>query len=363
MAEKLQESSQDLVDFLIIGQGIAGSILSLNLIKAGFNICVINDDQLSTCSKISAGIWNPIVFKRLVKSWMAQEIIPELLKFYSHYEKVFNAKLITTRNIIKPINDENEKKLWFKKSEIESKYLAKEIFSNYQLSNHHIIPSYSKVLQAGNLNVSEFLSQTKKYISNRFQYLNEPFLFSQFQYKEDMIHYHKIKARQVVFCEGYLMNKNPFFNWVPTKPAKGELITIHCPELKLQQDVLNKGIFILPLGNNYFKVGSTYQWDHLNDEPTSKGQIELETKLKSIITNSYSIIKHEAGVRPSVIDRRPVMGRHPDFKNMFLFNGFGTKAVMLAPYFANQLTQFIQNGREINVEVDVKRFDHLKIQS
>jgi glycine/D-amino acid oxidase-like deaminating enzyme len=79
-------------------------------------------------------------------------------------------------------------------------------------------------------------------------------------------------------------------------------------------------------------------------------------KINSVITSPYKIISHDAGVRPSVIDRRPVVGNHPQYKNAFIFNGFGTKAVMLAPYFAKQLVSNIKNNFAINSEVNPERF-------
>jgi glycine/D-amino acid oxidase-like deaminating enzyme len=103
-------------------------------------------------------------------------------------------------------------------------------------------------------------------------------------------------------------------------------------------------------------VGATYEWKNLTDDPTPEGLIELETKLRMLITSAFKVINHEAGIRPSVIDRRPVIGSHPTFKNIHLFNGFGTKAVMLAPYYANQFVNQFQQKENLDDEVNVSRF-------
>ena len=170
------------------------------------------------------------------------------------------------------------------------------------------------------------------------------------------VKYKHLSANQLVFCEGHLVSQNPFFDWIPTKPAKGEVITIKCDDLNLDVNILNKGIFILPLGNSIYKVGATYEWNELTDIPTSKGLMEIETKLKTVITSSFTVINHEAGIRPSVIDRRPVIGTHHTIKNIHVFNGFGTKAVMLAPYFANQFVNQFQLKENLDDEVNVSRF-------
>lgn len=356
MAELLQKNSQTNFDFFIIGQGIAGSILSLRLIEAGFSVCVIDNCKLSSCSAVAAGIWNPVVFKRLAKSWLADEIVPELLKFYSDFETVFDTTLITKRKIIKPFAELQEKEFWLKKAVLENAYLENKIYTNYSLANNQAIDYYSKVLEAGNLNVIEFLSQTKKYISERFNYLEETFSFDELKNEDDEGIYKNISFKNIVFCEGHLISNNPFFNWIPTKPAKGEVLIIKCNELLLGNDILNKGIFILPLGNFMFKVGATYQWDKLDDLPTIDKLIDLKTRLQQVINCPFEVIKHEAGIRPSVIDRRPVVGVHPKHKNMFVFNGFGTKAVMLAPYFSKQLVNCIKNKSIIMADVNPARF-------
>ena len=350
------ENNSNHFDFLVVGQGIAGSTLALTLIKAGYSVCVINNPSLSTCSSVAAGIWNPVVFKRLVKSWKADDVLPFLVQFYEHYELLFKTKLITKRQILKPFSEIQESEFWLKKSTFDNHYLQQIISSQYQLSSTQILNSYAMVLEAGSLNVLEFLDQTKNYLIAKLSYLEEKFSHPDLTYTSNQVSYKHLSANQLVFCEGHLVSHNPFFEWIPTKPAKGEIITISCDDLNLDTHILNKGIFILPLGNSIYKVGATYEWKSLTDNPTSEGLIELETKLKSLITSPFTIVNHEAGIRPAVIDRRPVIGTHHTIKNIHVFNGFGTKAVMLAPYFANQFVNQFQLKENLEAEVNVSRF-------
>jgi len=346
-------------DFIIVGQGLAGSILSLSLTTAGYSVICINKPSLSSSSKVAGGIWNPIVFKRLTKSWMADELVPELIAFYEYWEKEFNDSLIRKREIIKPFTEEQEKNLWEKKSldtESTNVYLDSNTYENYQLDEHYQVKSYSKVLHAGNLDVAKFLELTKHYLQTHQQYIEEEFDYNQLEVSAVNVNYKNISASNIVFCEGYLISNNPYFNWIPMKPAKGETLTIHSTEIKLENDIFNKGFFIMPLGNHLFKIGATYEWEILNDSPTEKAKTELLQKLNAVITTPYKIISHDAGVRPSVVDRRPVVGAHPVYKNVFTFNGLGTKAVMIAPYFAKQLVGFIQNNYKINEDVSPSRF-------
>lgn len=356
MATVIQAKKNSSIDFIIVGQGIAGSVLSLSLIKAGYTVLVIDSPNLSTSSKIAAGIWNPIVFKRLTKSWLADDLVPELQAFYGFWEKELNTTLIHQRSIIKAFTEDQEKNLWIKKSNDDNPFLDKQIYEDLEIDENYTVKSYSKVLQAGNLDVAKFIEDTKTYLENKQSYREERFDYSKLNVNQNEVTYNSTSTSNIIFCDGHLITQNPYFNWIPMKPAKGEVLTIRSTELKLKQDIFNKGFFILPLGNDLYKVGATYEWEQLNDIPTEKGKDELLKKLNSVITSPYQIISHDAGVRPSVIDRRPVIGHHPQYKNLFIFNGLGTKAVMLAPYFAKQLVSNIQNNTAINEEVNPNRF-------
>jgi glycine oxidase len=351
-----QQKKSNAIDFIIVGQGIAGSVMALSLIKAGYKICAIDQPQLSSSSKIAAGIWNPIVFKRLTKSWLADDIVPELMSFYHYWQRQLNTTFIHHRSIIKPMAEEQEKKLWLKKAEEGNRFLDKQIYENLKLDDNYTVPVYSKVLQAGNLDVAHFLESTKKKFKESLMYLGESFDHEQLKISDTEINYKTLTAKNIVFCEGHLITKNPLLSWIPMKPAKGEILTLYCEGLQLQKDIFNKGFFVLPLGNNLYKVGATYEWENLDDKPTEKAKQELVEKINAVLTVPYTIVSHHAGVRPAVIDRRPVVGAHPQHKNVFVFNGFGTKAVMLAPYFAGQLLKHILHNTEIDSDVDPERF-------
>jgi glycine oxidase len=352
----LQPKKNNLTHFIIVGQGIAGSVLALSLIRAGYTVQIINQSHLSNSSKIAAGIWNPIVFKRLTKSWLADDLVPELIAFYNFCEKELHTTLIHHRNIIKAFSEEQEKHLWLRKASDGNLFLDKQIYTDLKIDENYSVESYSKVLQAGNLNVAHFIESVKTYLIHKQSYIEETFNYSELNINDSGVRYREIEADNIVFCDGHLITENPYYNWIPMKPAKGELLTIHCPELKLKKDIFNKGFFILPLENDLYKVGATYEWENLSDIPTQKAKDELIKKLNSIITTHYTIVAHDAGIRPSVIDRRPVVGVHHDYQNLFIFNGLGTKAVMLAPYFAKQLINNIKNKGAIDDEVNPNRF-------
>ena len=354
--QPLKNNNSQQVDFIIVGQGLAGSVLSLSLIHEGFTVCVIDKTDLSSCSKIAAGIWNPVVFKRLTKSWLADEIVPELISFYETVEEKLQISFVTKRYILKAFTEEQEKVFWQKKAETDNEFLDKRVYEDLKITKNYTLKSYSKVLNAGNIDVALFLEATKNAISKSQIFIDEEFDYEALSETQNGVNYKSIVASKIIFCEGHLISRNPYFSWVPLKPAKGEVLTITCKDMFLDNSVLNKGFFMLPLGNDIYKVGATYEWENLNDVPTEAKKMELISKLETVISTPYQIIKHEAGVRPSVSDRRPIVGKHPEISNYFVFNGFGTKAVMLAPYFAKQLVNHFKNGHPIMEEVNPSRF-------
>ncbi|MGB1041240.1 MAG: NAD(P)/FAD-dependent oxidoreductase, partial [Flavobacteriales bacterium] len=150
------------------------------------------------------------------------------------------------------------------------------------------------------------------------------------------------------------MTENPYFNYLPLVPTKGELMTIKAEGLEVDK-ILNKGFFCLPLGNNLFRVGATYNWKNLTYETSEEGEKDLITKIESLLTCDYKIIDHKAGIRPTVRDRRPLIGVHREYEKIGLFNGLGTKGVLIAPWLANHFADFLEGKSELSPEYDLQR--------
>lgn len=347
-------------EFLIIGSGLSAWVIAHTLFFNNISFKVIGNPALSSCSNVAAGIWNPIVFKRFTKSWLADELINELILFYEKTELITKKKYLTKRQILKLFYEEQEKNLWIKKQKLElENFLNKTIINSKSINlNDAILTNELGVVEnCGNLNVEEFIIASKTFFNT--YYKEEIFNYSDVQVNLNSISYKEENYLNVIFAEGYLVKNNPYFNFIPLKPAKGEIIEIEHNTLNLKNYILNKDGFIFNSANQIFKVGATYNWSDLNDTPTENGKNELIKKISLLTTNNYKIINHKAGVRPSSSDRRPIIGKHPKYKNLWVFNGLGTKGVMLAPYFAKQLINFYLKKEMLNLEVDVNRFYNL----
>ena len=344
-------------NYIIVGQGIAGTVLAFSMIKKGLQVLVIDDTNLSQCSKVAAGNFNPIVFKRLVKSWMADELIEYSDSFYKEAEEILNQHFYLKKEIVRIFGEEQEKDFWLKKAfdTDEGKYLSKTIATDFFTDVVNNPLGCAFVNNGCNLYVEKFLKDFRNYFIQHNQLLDEVFDYSQLVINENSVSYKKNTATKIIFCEGYKVAENPYFKWLPLKPAKGETLNVRIKNLPTDK-IINNDIYILPIGDDLFIVGATYDWVNLNDNITENGRIEISEKLSKVINVPFEIISQQAGVRPSMIDRRPVAGLHPQHKTMGVFNGMGTKGVMLAPYFAKEFVDFLEDNIELNNEVDITRF-------
>lgn len=343
-------------DVLIVGQGLAGTMLAFELYFAGVDFIVVNNPVKSAASQVAAGMVNPLVFKRMTKSWMVDELLPVMKKRYRKLEELLGEKLYFELPIIKPLS-EQEAKLWHERKDDDAfKAYLGNIVKPSPVKFIQEAHSYGIVKGAGYLKINRFLALAKRFLQDKGVLMEADLSADRCNFRDGI--FEDISFNKIVFCEGHYLKTNPLFNFVRLQPAKGEVLQIYAPGLT-EEYILNKRVFVLPIGGNRFKVGSTYQWKDIDDIPTENGRNSIIERLKELIDVDFVVEQHWAGVRPTVVDRRPVLGQHPEFKAVYLFNGLGTKGVMLAPYFAKQMKDlFLHSDYSIDPQVDLFRFLH-----
>ena len=344
------------VEFFIVGNGLAGTMLAFEMLKNDIEFRIISSPEKSRASEVAAGMINPLVFKRLTKSWLVDELLPVAIKRYKYLENLLNERFYFEKKILKPLSGQ-EKELWLERK--RDRAFQNYIYSVDDFSPvENVIPAaaFAQVNGAGFVALSSFLKLTDIYF--RKQGLIIDAILDLQRMRPDSLSFsiEDFEASKIVFCEGAHIRHNPLFQWVKMVPVKGEVLLIHAPALS-EEYILNKKVFVLPVGKQHFKVGSTYEWRNLNDIPTDEGKSSIIERLEKVINCDYEIVQHRAGVRPATADRRPVLGAHPEYKRNFVFNGLGTKGVMLAPYFAREMLIFLTSKNyKLNREVCVERF-------
>jgi glycine/D-amino acid oxidase-like deaminating enzyme len=344
-------------DYLIVGQGLAGTSLAWHLKESGKKILIVGDSSLPSSSKVAAGIFNPLTGKKLVKTWLADDLFPYANDFYRSIEKELNCQLLHSASIYRPFRSIEEQNTYLAQTADPgiSRYISLDTTAADLTDYVHAEFGGLEVVRSGWVDLPLLLTKTRDYFVRNGQFMEAQFDMADLQIENDSLAWKNISFGKAVFCQGFMALQNDFFNWLPFAPVKGQILDI-ATQSAVKPYIINQGIFMLPTSEHVCRVGATYSWDPLDWEPTELATEELEGKLKSLIKIPYNIRSASAGIRPSVKDRRPLIGVHPKHDNVVLFNGLGTKGVTLAPFFANQLVEHLENGKELNPLVNIQRY-------
>ena len=312
------------VDYLIIGSGLAGISFAETCLLHHKKIMVVNDTSQNSTT-IAGGLYNPIVLKRFTKIWEAENQLAITIPFYKNLETKLGTTFLYEIPLFRKLNNIEEQNNWFTASDKPtlSNYLSSELNT---LNNEAIVSNYKfgKVNETGFLDTKKLKEKYTNYLVAENYYLEETFDYSKLVIKDDYVEYDAIKAKKIVFAEGFGIHNNPYFN-------------------------------NLPLGNDLYKVGATYNWEDKSNQKTEEAKLELVTNLKELLNCNFEIIEHLAGVRPTVKDRRPLLGKHYKHNNLFILNGMGTRGVLFAPYLSDKLFQYIENKTELDNEISIER--------
>jgi len=350
--KKIAPKSSDRKKHLIIGGGLAGICLAHRLEEAGEDFLII-DTGVNHSTSIAAGMINPMVFRTMVKTWKADQLFPELIKFYHQLEKKVQETFLFQRNILRIFSTAHESQLW--QERLKDPSYSAYISSAEQKTQNWLTAPYGVgiVLTPGYIDAQLFLKSNHKYFLE-----NDKMSIAQFDTSKLLLPhliYENTKYASVTFCEGFKGKENPYFNYLPLQQTKGEILHVKSDDF-LKSTILNRKCFVLPTEDGTFRIGATFNWNTTDLSPTETAKNELSAQLAAFSNAAYTIIDHKAGIRPTVTDRRPLLGEHPIHKGLYIFNGLGTKGYMLAPYFSIEMSNQILLNTPPSEEVNINRF-------
>ncbi|MCX2679989.1 FAD-dependent oxidoreductase [Galbibacter sp. EGI 63066] len=344
-----------MIDYIVVGVGLGGIAFCEQLEQHGKSYLVFDDDSQQS-SNVAGGMYNPVILKRFTPVWRATEQLEVLIPFYSALEDKLSQKFNYKLPVLRRFVSVEEQNMWFEASDKPrlKPYLSTNMVRN---TNKHIDAplGYGEVLHTGRMDTDLLQRSYKKHLIVKGKLQQERFDYESLEVAESSITYQGITARNIVFCEGFGLKKNPFFDYLPLNGTKGELLLIKAPKLQLDV-VVKSSVFIIPLGDHLYKVGATYKWKDKTNTPTEASKQELLEKLETFLKCDYEVVGHLAGIRPTVADRRPLVGQHPKHKSMYVLNGLGSRGVMIAPYVAKQLFKNIENKTPLEKEIDIDRY-------
>jgi len=344
------------VDFLLIGQGLAGTVLSFRLLQMGKKVMVLDLPENNNSSRIAAGLYNPITGKKMVKSWKADALFEEVHSFYPEFEKVLDAKFFHPRTIYRPFLSIEEQNEWMGYSGDPSMaHFIKEIKTSSFIDR--VINPHGGILlnSSGFVDINTLLDSYTHYLKVNQSLRQEKFDEDLLIFKDTYLSYKDISAKSIVYCGGVSTMNSKFFSHLPFAPVKGEILKMKTSFTPAE--IINRGVFRISMGDDVVKLGSTYSWHDLDVGPTQRAIDELFEKVdKLIINEEKELVEHLTGIRPATKDRKPFLGKHTEYENVYVFNGFGAKGVTLIPYFSKMMADFMVKGVPVEKEVNINRF-------
>lgn len=347
------------VDYLIVGQGICGTMLSWFLHKDGKTFFIIDDNNGKASSKVAAGVINPVTGRRYAYTWMIDEIMPFAVQAYEEMGKYFDTQFVFQKSVIDFFPSPQMRNAFIDRLTEDDTFLHSypdqnhfNQYFNYDFGCGEINPAYTVHLQL-------VISSWRKKLQELNVIKEEKFDINYLKTDKDSISYQNITAQKIIFCDGTDGVNNPWFQMLPYAPNKGEAIIIECEDLTTEH-IFKKSLALVPLPQkNVYWIGSNYQWEFENDQPSPQFYQHATSVLSSWLKKPYKVLEHKAAVRPATLERRPFVGFHPQFQNIGILNGMGTKGTSLAPFFAHQLAQHLVHKFPIAPEADVHRFTRI----
>lgn len=341
---------------IIIGGGVAGICLAYQLFKRNLPFLVI-DNLENHSSKVAAGLINPMVFRRMNKSWMIDEEMAELQDAYTSLEKLTGVSFFRPLPFRRVFASIEEAELWDER-------LQHDEYKPYMVPVTKEDETFSTTFnEYGTARVSlAFAVDGVKFVTAAHAWLKSIHCLQLENFDSEKLsitskEYNGNSYDQIVFCQGYQNITNPFFKYLPIDPTKGEVLDVEIPTLETTE-LLNRKCWLMPVLDSHtvFRLGATYSWDTTDLTPTLAAREDLLAKAKSLVKHPISLIDHKTGIRPTTPDRRPILGAHALHQDLYIFNGLGTKGYCHAPYWAAQLVHHIFENKELHPEVRITRF-------
>ncbi len=340
------------VDYILVGQGLAGSWLAHELIKRELSVVVLNHETDKTSTLRAAGLYNPITGRKMVKTWFADKLFANLEEAYQNIENLLNKKFLYPLPLYRPfqtIEDKNNRKGCTGGS--YGSFV--DCILPGGINQAHLSDGFGGIVvkHTGYVDLLTFVSSFRSYLLNKGIYRSGVFDYKELELEDTGIFYKEFCAKKIIFCQG-TNYENKLWKELPFRLVRGELMDVTCG-IETEYIII-KSVFMIPK-NGFFTVGATYDHENLSFDPQKKGIESLKLKFSKLYRGSYRISDKRAGVRPATFDGKPFIGLHPKYNAAGIFNGFGTKGVSLAPYFAARYADFLEGKTSLEPKVDVQR--------
>ena len=345
------------VDYIIVGQGLVGTWISYYAKAFGKNFIIINDPQTPSATSVASGVINPVTGRRIVQTWMIDVLLPNALQAYTELGIQLNKTILKKAPVVLLHPSVQMKESFEYRLNHDNVYLSPnnktdwEAFFKTPFGTGQIDSSFW-------IDLNTMLSSWRKQLKDLCNYIETYFNIEDLIVHQDHVTWKEYTANHIIFCDGNNSMQNKYFNKLPFAPNKGEALIVEIKGLP-KENIYKQSISIVPWKEDLFWVGSNYEWTFKDNSPTETFKEKMIQALNNFLKVPYTIVDHITGIRPANTERRPFVGVHPSFPSIAICNGMGTKGCSLAPYFSKQLIEYIENGKAIDTEADIKRFESI----
>lgn len=340
------------VDFLIVGQGLAGSLLAHALRARGRRVAVVDDSWKSAASQVAAGLMTPLTGRRftLTKDY------PELF--------AFARTKLTELGVFRPIEvyrmfvDEEQRRRGLKRAQCATcqPFIARITAQQGEL-DAGLTDTFGGALMNGAwVDLPKLLADTQRMLEADGCYFPDSFDPAQVIIGREGVEWKGIRADGIVYCDGYKSALRGPFKHLAWQPVKGEALNIvsNAPQKPF---MLNREGWALPLGQGRWRTGANWQWDTLDEVPTEAQKLKFLNRFRGYfnVPVEVEVTAHVAGVRPCTQDSHPFLGTHPELPRVHLFNGLGPRGTVWAPQLAEDMADHLVSGKPLRQDVDLRR--------
>ncbi|MEM6261855.1 MAG: FAD-dependent oxidoreductase [Bacteroidota bacterium] len=349
-------------DYLIIGGGLGGSFLAAQLAARGHHVHLADDTDPHAASRVAAGLFNVITGRFGALSWRAPELLAGLNDFFEHPLFSSLSKHLHFSPIYRPFKAVGEYNKWLNRIQ-ESRFKPFASFQETPLLPSTLTNPHGGIMiqQCGWLEINDFLAALKIKLQQKgfITIYPETVNVSDLDLTSKRVKFSSgwLDFDELIFSTGYRSVSNELFPKIPIIPNKGETLLVHAPEWQLPF-VLSRKVYVIPKQNHQYVVGATYRNQFTIKDPSKEGKEEILAHLGAALPPPKRILTHQAGIRPTTPDRKPILGTHSQHSFVHIFTGFGSKGVLYAPRFSNVMCEYLLGKtRNIPEEVHLNRFE------
>lgn len=353
---------------LIVGLGVAGACLYWRLRDLGANVVVADPNESATSSRAAAGLITPITGSSFALSWRFAEIWPESRNFYQNLAELTGESFFHPLPVVRLFSSDSDAEKFARKlaSNPLLDTFVEMVFSETDapsdLLGSEINASHGGfVMPGGWINTSTLIDETRRELIQTASYREQVVTVETLDLSTSINPDHPLRWNGesfdfVVFCEGANSRNNPLFSDIPFRPAKGEFLTVTAPQASAKAIINRQGSWLAPRKNSQWRAGSTYDFEHIDSQPTAQGREQILTNISAFYSGELCVTGASAGVRPIIRKSQPIAGFHADHPStVAILNGLGSKGCSTGPWAAGQLAHAIVNSTPLPPYLDLAR--------